>query len=86
MFGIITDDDQVKNHQGAQFIGKSANLIGFGAELAKEVLQQVGGPDQQMQGMLEVVKGQAGVHILDQELHHTSACQPTIAKCNKVDP
>jgi hypothetical protein len=42
MFGIIADDDQVKDDQATQFVWKSTNLVGFGAELAKEALQQVG--------------------------------------------
>ena len=42
MFGIIADDDQVKDHQATQIIGKGANLIRFGAKLTKEAFQQIG--------------------------------------------
>ena len=42
MFGIIANDDQVKDHQAAEVIGKSANFIGFGAKLAEEAFQEVG--------------------------------------------
>ena len=42
MFGIVADDDQAKNDQGTQFIGKGTYLVGFGAKLAKEAFQQIG--------------------------------------------
>ena len=42
VFGIIADNNQVKDHQATQVIGKGANLIGFGAKLAKKAFQQVG--------------------------------------------
>ena len=42
VFGVITNDDQVKDDQATQVIGKAANFIGFGAKLAEEAFQQVG--------------------------------------------
>jgi hypothetical protein len=42
MFGVIADDDQVKDDQITQIIGKGANLIGFGAKLAEKPFQKVG--------------------------------------------
>ena len=39
MFGIITNDDQVKDNQATQIIGKGANFIGFGAKFAEEAFQ-----------------------------------------------
>jgi hypothetical protein len=42
MFGIITNDDQVKDDQATQVVGKGPNFIGFGAKLAEEAFQQVG--------------------------------------------
>src|SRR5262245_59231364 len=41
MFRIITDDDQMKDDQATQVVGKGANFIGFGAKLAEEAFQQV---------------------------------------------
>ena len=41
MFGIIANDDQVKDHQATQVIGKDANFIGFGAKLTEEAFQHV---------------------------------------------
>jgi hypothetical protein len=41
MFGIIANDDQVKDDQATHIIGKGANFIGFGAKLAEEAFQQV---------------------------------------------
>src|SRR5262249_4907016 len=42
VLGIIANDDQVKDHQATQLIGKGANFIGFGAKLTEEAFQQVG--------------------------------------------
>ena len=42
MFGIIANDNQVKDDQATELVGKGANLIGFGAKLAKEPFQQIG--------------------------------------------
>jgi len=42
VFGVITNDDQVKDDQATQVIRKAANFIGFGAKLAEEAFQQVG--------------------------------------------
>jgi hypothetical protein len=39
MFGIIADDDQVKDDQATQFIGKGTYLVGFGAKLTKKAFQ-----------------------------------------------
>ena len=41
MFGIIADDNQVKDDERTEFIGKGPDLARFGAELAKETFQQV---------------------------------------------
>lgn len=41
MLGVVTDDDQVKDGEAGELIGEGANLIGFGAELAEEALQEV---------------------------------------------
>ena len=41
MFGIIADDDQVKDDQGTQFIRKGTYLVGLGAELTKKAFQQI---------------------------------------------
>jgi RHS repeat-associated protein len=42
MFGIIADDNQVKDDERTELIGKGPDLVRFGAELAKEPFQQVG--------------------------------------------
>ena len=42
MFGVIPNDDQVKDDQATQVIGKGADFIGFGAKLAEKAFQQVG--------------------------------------------
>jgi hypothetical protein len=42
VFGVIPNDDQVKDDEAAEIIGKSPNLIGFGAKLAEEAFQQIG--------------------------------------------
>ncbi len=76
MFRIIADDDQVKDNQATQVIWKGTNFIGFGAKLAEEAFQQVGGTDQRMQGMVKLVKGQAGVHILGQQPHDLGLQRP----------
>jgi hypothetical protein len=41
MFGIIADDDHMKDDQTAEFVGKRANLIRFGAKLPKEAFEQI---------------------------------------------
>ena len=38
VFGVITDDDQVKDDQTTDVIGKGANLIGLRAKLTEETL------------------------------------------------
>jgi hypothetical protein len=42
MFGIIADDNQVKDDQTTELVGKRANLIRFGAKLPKETFEQIG--------------------------------------------
>jgi hypothetical protein len=39
MFGIIADDDYMKDDQTTEFVGKRANLIRFGAKLSKEAFE-----------------------------------------------
>jgi hypothetical protein len=41
VFGVITNDDQVKDDHATQGIGKGANFIGFGAKLTEEAFQEV---------------------------------------------
>ncbi len=42
MFGIIADDNQVKDHQATDVVGKGPHFVRFGAKLAEEAFQQVG--------------------------------------------
>ncbi len=42
MLGMVTDDDQVEDGETGALVGEGTNLVGLGAELAKEALQQVG--------------------------------------------
>ncbi len=40
VFGVVSDDNEMEYRETAHLIRERANLIGFGAKLAKEPFQQ----------------------------------------------
>jgi hypothetical protein len=55
MLGVITCDDQMEEHQTRLFVGKGADLIGFGAKLMKKALKQVRRAHQVIEAKLNVI-------------------------------
>lgn len=57
MLGVIAGHDQMEEDQTGLFVGKGADLIGLGAKLPKEALEQVTRAHQVMEVKRKLVEG-----------------------------
>jgi hypothetical protein len=59
VFGVVSDDNEMKHRETSQLIWERPNLIRFGAELAEEAFQQVRRTHQSMKTDVELIEGEA---------------------------
>ncbi len=62
MFCMVTLNHECKHCQATGLVGKGADLIGLGAELTEETLQQIGRADADMQAGVELIEGEGSLN------------------------